>query len=47
MIQRLPTSPGFAGRSSQKKEIFQKISDLAAFMEACSLGPQRPDYGEY
>jgi hypothetical protein len=30
MIQRLPTSPVFAGRSSQKNEFFQKIPTPSA-----------------
>jgi hypothetical protein len=34
MIQRLPTSPGFAGRSSQKNEVFSKNRGLAAFVQA-------------
>jgi hypothetical protein len=33
MIQRLPTSPGFAGRSSQKKKFFSKNRGLAAFVQ--------------
>jgi hypothetical protein len=31
MIQRLPTSPGFAGRSSQKPEFFTKTADCERF----------------
>ena len=34
MIQRSPTSPGFAGLSSQKNEILSKSRGLAAFAEA-------------
>jgi hypothetical protein len=34
MIQRLPTSPGFAGRSSQKTEVFSKNRGLTAFVQA-------------
>jgi hypothetical protein len=54
MIQGSPSYPEFAGRSSQKNEVFSKNRGLAAFVEASAFAqgsgetrrrgrPQRPD----
>jgi hypothetical protein len=36
-MQPLPISPGFAGRSSRKTEIFSKNRGLAGFVEASAF----------